>query len=168
MSWLVGPVGPVGAVGAVAEQQLACWWLSRSRLQHDLLHSQHPPAPASGWSCCVVRWRIVTGDAACWCCGPAVVLLGLSCSTHVNVVSGSNGSGKSAVLQAMQCCLGVKARSTGRGDNLKQFIKSGEHDATVKVRAGTPCRCLQDCPGPGLTRCSFSAFQHCTWLMLTA
>jgi len=56
-----------------------------------------------------------------------------ACRTHVNVVSGSNGSGKSAVLQAMQCCLGVKARNTGRGENIKQFVKTGENEATVKV-----------------------------------
>lgn len=60
-----------------------------------------------------------------------------ACSPHVNVISGSNGSGKSAALQAMQCCLGVKARNTGRGENIKQFIKSGEHETTVRV-----CGCL--------------------------
>ncbi|KAF8073157.1 SMC6 [Scenedesmus sp. PABB004] len=53
--------------------------------------------------------------------------------THVNVVSGSNGSGKSAVLQAMQCCLGVKAKQTGRGDNLAQLVRTGCHEAKVQV-----------------------------------
>eukprot|EP00775_Hariotina_reticulata_P003759 gene3759-4018_t len=64
----------------------------------------------------------------------AVIMEGDSfLSPHVNVISGSNGSGKSAALQAMQCCLGVKARNTGRGENIKQFVKSGEHEATVRV-----------------------------------
>lgn len=32
---------------------------------------------------------------------------------HVTFISGTNGSGKSAVLQALQCCLGVKASQVG-------------------------------------------------------
>lgn len=53
--------------------------------------------------------------------------------THVNVVSGTNGSGKSAVLQALQACLGASARETGRGTNLAGFIRSGAPDAKVAV-----------------------------------
>lgn len=33
---------------------------------------------------------------------------------NVNLISGENGSGKSAILQGLQCCLGVKAQETGR------------------------------------------------------
>ena len=39
---------------------------------------------------------------------------------HVTFVSGTNGSGKSAVLQALQCCLGVKASNTGRANSFKK------------------------------------------------
>eukprot|EP00878_Enallax_costatus_P016132 GHUV01016921.1.p1 GENE.GHUV01016921.1~~GHUV01016921.1.p1 ORF type:complete len:414 (+),score=157.49 GHUV01016921.1:157-1398(+) len=53
--------------------------------------------------------------------------------THVNVISGSNGSGKSAVLQAIQSCLGVKAKDTGRGDNMKGFVRTGCHECKVQV-----------------------------------
>ena len=53
--------------------------------------------------------------------------------THVTLVSGTNGSGKSAVMQALQVCLGVSARSTGRGTNLSGFIRSGAVDAKVQV-----------------------------------
>jgi chromosome segregation ATPase len=55
------------------------------------------------------------------------------CSTHVNVISGRNGSGKSAVLQAMQAALGSKAKETGRGDNFRELIRTGCHEARVKV-----------------------------------
>lgn len=57
----------------------------------------------------------------------------VSFGTHVNVISGTNGSGKSAVMQALQCCLGASARSTGRATNLAGFIKTGAHEAKVRV-----------------------------------
>ncbi|KAL0037264.1 hypothetical protein WJX79_009148 [Trebouxia sp. C0005] len=52
---------------------------------------------------------------------------------HVNFISGSNGSGKSASLQALQCCLGVKARDTGRATKAEQFIKTGCSHAVAAV-----------------------------------
>lgn len=54
-------------------------------------------------------------------------------SPHVTFVSGSNGSGKSATLQALQCCLGVQARKTGRATSQKGFIRTGAHEAVVRV-----------------------------------
>ena len=57
----------------------------------------------------------------------------LCCRPHVNFISGSNGSGKSAALQAMQCCLGVKARATGRATRAEQFIKTGCSHAVASV-----------------------------------
>ena len=56
-------------------------------------------------------------------------------STHVNIISGSNGSGKSAGLQAMQAALGAKAKDTGRGDNFRELVRTGCSEAKVKVRA---------------------------------
>jgi chromosome segregation ATPase len=50
------------------------------------------------------------------------------------VVSGSNGSGKSAVLQAMQCALGAQARKTGRVDKNAKLVRTGCHEAKVQVR----------------------------------
>ena len=44
----------------------------------------------------------------------------------INFIIGHNGSGKSAVLTALTICLGGKATSTNRGQNLKSFIKEGE------------------------------------------
>jgi hypothetical protein len=55
------------------------------------------------------------------------------CRPHVNFISGSNGSGKSASLQALQCCLGVKARDTGRATKAEQFIKTGCSHAVAAV-----------------------------------
>eukprot|EP00878_Enallax_costatus_P044063 GHUV01052231.1.p1 GENE.GHUV01052231.1~~GHUV01052231.1.p1 ORF type:complete len:152 (-),score=27.96 GHUV01052231.1:73-528(-) len=68
-------------------------------------------------------------------CAAVCCLCPASCthSTHVNVISGSNGSGKSAVLQAIQSCLGVKAKDTGRGDNMKGFVRTGCHECKVQV-----------------------------------
>jgi chromosome segregation ATPase len=50
------------------------------------------------------------------------------------VVSGRNGSGKSAVLQAMQCALGAQVRKTGRTDKIAQLVRTGCHEAKVQVR----------------------------------
>jgi hypothetical protein len=54
-------------------------------------------------------------------------------SSHVNFISGQNGSGKSAVLQALQICLGATARETGRGKNLRELIRSGADEARLSV-----------------------------------
>ena len=52
---------------------------------------------------------------------------------NVNFISGHNGSGKSAVLQALQCCLGVQARKTGRGTSLINFVRKGQRQALAQV-----------------------------------
>lgn len=43
----------------------------------------------------------------------------------MNFISGQNGSGKSAALQALQFCLGVSARNTGRATSAKQLVRTG-------------------------------------------
>ncbi len=55
------------------------------------------------------------------------------CRPHVTLISGQNGSGKSAVLQGLQTCLGLAARETGRGTQLSGFIKHGADVAVVQV-----------------------------------
>lgn len=52
---------------------------------------------------------------------------------HVNVVSGTNGSGKSAVLQAVQACLGASAKVTGRATSMGDFVRTGSDEALVSV-----------------------------------
>ncbi|KIW02792.1 uncharacterized protein PV09_05853 [Verruconis gallopava] len=52
----------------------------------------------------------------------------------INFIIGHNGSGKSAVLTALQLCLGGKATSTNRGQSLKHFIKAGSDQATLQVK----------------------------------
>ena len=48
-------------------------------------------------------------------------------------MSGTNGSGKSAVLQGLQCALGASARETGRGTKLEDLVRSGQDEAKVQV-----------------------------------
>uniref|UniRef100_A0A7S1SHS8 RecF/RecN/SMC N-terminal domain-containing protein n=1 Tax=Tetraselmis chuii TaxID=63592 RepID=A0A7S1SHS8_9CHLO len=52
---------------------------------------------------------------------------------HVNFISGTNGSGKSAVLQGIQACLGVRASDTGRSSSLSSFVKEGANYALIAV-----------------------------------
>ena len=54
---------------------------------------------------------------------------------HVNMITGPNGSGKSAVLQAMQFCLGVKARETGRASSNAAYVRKGCDAAMAEVRS---------------------------------
>ena len=44
---------------------------------------------------------------------------------NLNFINGANGSGKSAILTAVQLCLGANAKTTGRGSNLGSFIREG-------------------------------------------
>lgn len=55
------------------------------------------------------------------------------CRPHINFISGENGSGKSAVLQALQQALGVSARKTGRASKQANFIREGCSQATIAV-----------------------------------
>ncbi len=52
----------------------------------------------------------------------------------MTLISGSNGSGKSAVLQALQACLGLSARGTGRGSQMGDFIRHGADFCLIQVR----------------------------------
>jgi hypothetical protein len=53
---------------------------------------------------------------------------------HLNFITGRNGSGKSAIVAAIQLCLGSNARQTGRGSNLGKYIREGsEANAVLKV-----------------------------------
>lgn len=49
--------------------------------------------------------------------------LTLNFSRHINFINGQNGSGKSAILAAIQICLGASARRTNRARNLKDLIR---------------------------------------------
>jgi len=53
---------------------------------------------------------------------------------HVNFIVGKNGSGKSAILNALIAGFGSKASSTGRNTNTaKSLIKSGTDHATISI-----------------------------------
>jgi structural maintenance of chromosomes protein 6 len=49
---------------------------------------------------------------------------------NVNFINGQNGSGKSAILAALQICLGARARITHRGTKLGDLVRQG-HDGWV-------------------------------------
>jgi hypothetical protein len=53
---------------------------------------------------------------------------------HVQFITGRNGSGKSAIVAAIQLCLGSSARQTGRGSNIGKYVREGsENPAVLKV-----------------------------------
>ncbi|OQR83293.1 structural maintenance of chromosomes protein 6 [Achlya hypogyna] len=52
---------------------------------------------------------------------------------NINFITGENGSGKSAIIAALQICLGASARSTHRGKSIKNLIRHG-HDGNAIVR----------------------------------
>jgi hypothetical protein len=53
---------------------------------------------------------------------------------NVNFIYGQNGSGKSAVLAAIQICLGAGARRTHRARNLKELVRKDATCACAKIR----------------------------------
>ncbi|KAL4116487.1 hypothetical protein PRIC2_011940 [Phytophthora ramorum] len=52
---------------------------------------------------------------------------------NINFITGENGSGKSAIIAAIQICLGASARSTHRGKSVKNLIRHG-HEGNALVR----------------------------------
>ena len=59
--------------------------------------------------------------------------LSVDLNSNVNFIHGDNGSGKSAILAAIQICLGSNARRTGRARNLKELIRDKGPYAKVRV-----------------------------------
>ncbi|CAF1468971.1 unnamed protein product [Adineta ricciae] len=53
--------------------------------------------------------------------------------THLQLISGANGSGKSTIANAIGLCLGAQARSTGRTTNIQSFIRQGETSAQITI-----------------------------------
>jgi hypothetical protein len=49
----------------------------------------------------------------------------------MNFITGQNGSGKSAIVAAIQLCLGATAKRTGRGDSLSRLIREGSTSPAV-------------------------------------
>ncbi|RLO11858.1 hypothetical protein DYB28_004740 [Aphanomyces astaci] len=54
---------------------------------------------------------------------------------NINFITGENGSGKSAIIAALQICLGASARTTHRGKSLKNLIRNS--DQGEQPRKGT-------------------------------
>ncbi|XP_046388328.1 structural maintenance of chromosomes protein 6 [Ischnura elegans] len=70
-----------------------------------------------------------------------IELINFMCHKHleidlphgVNFIIGRNGTGKSAILSALVVGLGGKASDTNRGYSLKEFVKTDEHSAVIKI-----------------------------------
>lgn len=60
--------------------------------------------------------------------------LTISLCDNVNFIHGQNGSGKSAILAALQICLGAGAKRTHRARNLKDLVRKEGGATTAKVR----------------------------------
>jgi len=60
--------------------------------------------------------------------------LTISLSRNVNFVHGQNGSGKSAILAAIQICLGAGAKRTHRARNLRDLVRKEGNANVAKVR----------------------------------
>mgnify|MGYP004709567169 FL=1 len=56
----------------------------------------------------------------------------------LNIVVGTNGSGKSSILTAIMVALGSKARSTSRGNNMGSLVKTGKSRAWIHVQIRIP------------------------------
>lgn len=50
---------------------------------------------------------------------------------NVNFINGQNGSGKSAILAALQICLGARANVTHRGSKLSDLIRQGHNGGAI-------------------------------------
>jgi len=59
--------------------------------------------------------------------------MSIDLNRQVNFIHGQNGSGKSAILHAIQICLGAGARRTHRARNLKNLIKDGEDRSKIRI-----------------------------------
>lgn len=53
---------------------------------------------------------------------------------NVNFIYGQNGSGKSAILAAIQICLGAGAKRTHRARNLKELVRKDSKCAAAKIQ----------------------------------
>jgi structural maintenance of chromosomes protein 6 len=78
----------------------------------------------------------------------------LNLSRNINFIHGANGSGKSAILAALQITLGAKARYTHRANKLADFIDhewEGNAEVSVKLLNTESDGYRYDLYGPSIT-----------------
>lgn len=59
-------------------------------------------------------------------------------SSGLNLIYGTNGSGKSAILTAIMIALGGKARSTSRSENLGGLVRTGCNNCWITIKFHVP------------------------------
>lgn len=57
-----------------------------------------------------------------------------SLGPNVNIINGANGSGKSAIVAALQIGLGARANATERGSKIEDHIMHGKDSAVITVK----------------------------------
>jgi structural maintenance of chromosomes protein 6 len=80
--------------------------------------------------------------------------LTVNLSRNINFIHGANGSGKSAILAALQITLGAKARYTHRANKLADFIDhewEGNAEVSVKLLNTESDGYRYDLYGPSIT-----------------
>ena len=97
--------------------------------KENALHSIRSPINAAGKSaeCGVIR-KIMVENFMCH------RKLKIDLCSNVNFIYGQNGSGKSAILAALQICLGVGANRTHRARNLKDLVRKEGGATFARVR----------------------------------
>ncbi len=95
--------------------------------------------------------------------------LNMTFGWNVNLITGDNGSGKSAFLQALQCCLGARAIETGRCaalGRLQLCELAGWllfHNRAFWGAAGSVCSsCMQEGPARSDGQCCFHIPVQCS------
>mmetsp|Transcript_30401 Transcript_30401/g.48789 ORF Transcript_30401/g.48789 Transcript_30401/m.48789 type:complete len:185 (-) Transcript_30401:1322-1876(-) len=58
---------------------------------------------------------------------------GIDFHPNINFIHGTNGSGKSAIIAAIQTCMDSRASETHRARSIKQLIQNGKDWARIKV-----------------------------------
>lgn len=106
---------------AAAEQQLQAG--SRDSLLADRHRNEQGKPPEAG----VIR-EIYVENFMCH------KKLRVKLCRNVNFIHGQNGSGKSAILAAIQICLGAGARRTHRARNLKDLVRKDSNCNAAKVQ----------------------------------
>mmetsp|Transcript_10543 Transcript_10543/g.32464 ORF Transcript_10543/g.32464 Transcript_10543/m.32464 type:complete len:1185 (-) Transcript_10543:68-3622(-) len=96
---------------------------AEARLMKRVNRSETEGASSAGLIHCISMERFMCHEK-----------LDMHFNRRINFINGANGSGKSAILAALQICLGASAKSTHRGNRMGDLVQEGyDGQASVKV-----------------------------------